>query len=174
MIPTIDVVVVLPCVPATASVYFNRETSESISARRSSGTPSFIAASVSGFLSILTALVTWLTSPNFMDKMKAEVKTVADISPFMEKNMTKIATEQGFKSTKEANDLFKKFANDADVKKLMQETEKKVTPRLEELMKFQLELMKQEESNNSGVQPGDTTMMTEQTDAPQPAPEAKK
>lgn len=121
-----------------------------------------------------TALVTWLTSPNFMDKMKAEVKTVADISPYMEKNMTKIATEQGFKNTKEANDLFKKFANDADVKKLMQETEKKVTPRLEELMKFQLELMKQEEPNNSGVQPGDTTMMTEQTNAPQPAPEAKK
>lgn len=120
------------------------------------------------------ALVAWLTAPNFMEKMKAEVKTVADISPYMEKNMTKIATEQGFKNTKEANDLFKKLANDADVKKLMQETQKKVTPRLEELMRFQMELMKQEEPNDSAVQPGDTTMMTEQADAQQPAPEAKK
>ena len=53
--PIIEVVVVLPCVPDIDKLYFNLETSASISARRINGIPFSMAAFVSGFSLIFTA-----------------------------------------------------------------------------------------------------------------------
>ena len=52
---TIDVVVVLPCVPATVRQYFNLMSSASISERLMTGILNFRAASTSGFSSVLMA-----------------------------------------------------------------------------------------------------------------------
>ncbi len=52
---TIEVVVVLPCVPPTATENCNRMSSASISARRTSGSRLAAAAAISG-LSAFTAL----------------------------------------------------------------------------------------------------------------------
>ena len=49
--PVMDVVVVLPCVPAIAMPRFTRITSASISARLMTGTPNARAAATSGFCS---------------------------------------------------------------------------------------------------------------------------
>ena len=63
---TIEVVVVLPWVPATATVFFRRISSASISARRTTGTRASSAATTSG-LSRLTAVevTTTAASPRF-------------------------------------------------------------------------------------------------------------
>ena len=63
---TIEVVVVLPCVPATATVDLSRISSASISARRTTGTRRSSAASTSGLPRLIAVeTTTTAASPRF-------------------------------------------------------------------------------------------------------------
>ena len=60
---TIDVVVVLPCIPAIAMPYFSRINSASISARWITGMCSSCARATSGFSAEIAELVTTTSAP---------------------------------------------------------------------------------------------------------------
>ena len=57
------VVVVLPCVPPTATVHFRRISSASISARRTTGTERLRASTSSGLSGLMAELITMAPAP---------------------------------------------------------------------------------------------------------------
>ena len=61
---TMEVVVVLPCVPAMATVHFRQISSASISARRTTGMPSARAASTSGLPDLMADEITSAPAPS--------------------------------------------------------------------------------------------------------------
>ena len=75
-------------------------------------------------------VIEWFNGKTFMTDMKAQVKTPDQMTKFLSTNIGRIAKQNGFKDEKETEIAFKKLENDADIKKLMTETESKVKSRL--------------------------------------------